>query len=162
MLAKIGQQQLLSSKDYIFEPKVDGTRALCYVGKDLKFVNRNGVTINSRYPELQEIRKHIRGKSCVLDGEVVIYNKDGLPDYQLFQKRDRSLKPLVIEELSKKYPATYVVFDCLEYDGHSFLKEELEDRQMVVEKIIRDGKKIQKTFITEDGKSFGRLLKKKN
>ncbi|MCA9388180.1 non-homologous end-joining DNA ligase [Candidatus Berkelbacteria bacterium] len=162
MLAKIGEQKLLANKNYTFEPKVDGTRAICYVGKDLKFVNRNGVTINSRYPELAEIRKHIKGKSCVLDGEIVIYNKDGLPDFQLFQKRDRSLKPQVIEQLSKKYPATYVVFDCLEYEGQSLLKEKLEDRQMVVEKIIRDGKKIQKTFIADDGKKLWKVVKERN
>jgi len=45
MLAKIGNSSLLKNDDYIFEPKFDCLRALCFVDKQLHFFNRNNLDI---------------------------------------------------------------------------------------------------------------------
>ena len=39
MNAKIGTTADLKKKDYIFEPKLDGYRALCYVNKKVSFIS---------------------------------------------------------------------------------------------------------------------------
>lgn len=163
MLASIGSQDILKSKDYQFEPKFDGTRAIATVTPDgIRFVNRNGNILNGRYPELEDIRKHIRAKRCVLDGEIVIYNHEGLPDFQLFQQRDRSLKPAVVEELAKRHPATYVVFDVLEDEGESLFDQPIEERQALLGKLIRPGRRIEQMLVTDDGKKLWREITKRS
>ncbi len=162
MLASIGSQDILKSKDYHFEPKFDGTRAIATVAPDgIRFVNRNGNVLNERYPELNDIRKHIRAKRCVLDGEIVIYNPEGLPDFHLFQQRDRSLRPAVVSELAARHPATYVVFDVLEDEGEALVDRPIEDRQALLGKLIRPGRRIEQMLVTPDGTKLWREITKR-
>ena len=55
--------------DFIFEPKLDGFRALAHVrGHRSALVSRNGHTFKQQLAE--EIAHAVRAFSCVLDGEV--------------------------------------------------------------------------------------------
>jgi bifunctional non-homologous end joining protein LigD len=150
MLAKIHKNENVYNGEYIFEPKIDGYRALCYKNSDLKFLSRNGNNLTLDFPELQ-LPKLIKAESAVLDGEIVIYNQKGMPDFGLIQNRkNRSLK------------AFFVVFDILMLDGEDVTALPLEKRKLILEKVVSDKENFQIIFFTEDGELLLNEIKKKN
>ena len=68
-------RQAFSNREWLFEPKWDGFRAICFLqdGK-IRFVSRNRKSLTERFPDLQGIVKSIKAKSAVLDGEIVALN----------------------------------------------------------------------------------------
>ena len=65
-----------NSKDYIFELKFDGIRTLIFIEKNEIIIrSRNGVLLNSIYPELENL-KNITNDTCILDGEIVLLEND--------------------------------------------------------------------------------------
>ncbi len=74
MKAHIGRPVDLKRKDWIFEPKLDGYRALLYWnGKKVKLISRGGIDLTDKYPFLSIpcIKSNLKKiKSCVLDGEI--------------------------------------------------------------------------------------------
>ena len=162
MLAKHGKKKDLERKDMIFEIKFDGTRAICYVDKNsVRLLNRRKKWIEYRYPELAEIRKNILVESCVLDGEIVIFDKTGKPNFNLLQEREHVEDELAIKTLAKLYPACYVVFDVLEINGEEVTNLPLMERRKILEEIVREGERIKKSIFVEDGKKLWEFVKNK-
>ena len=154
MLCQKADKSLLKSKDYYFEIKLDGTRAIIYIdkrNKSLKIVNRRGFRIEKRYPEFKDIFDYINCRSCVLDSEIIVYNENGLPDFRLLQQRDLLENKLLINLRSKEMPATAVVFDILEKDGKSLINLEIEERKKILEDVVRENKIIQKMIYVDNG-----------
>ena len=56
-------------------------------------------------------------ESVILDGEIVVLDKNGFPDFQRHQKRMNTDTKKNIELLSMQFPATYYIFDILYLDG---------------------------------------------
>ena len=161
MLARVGDEGVLSREGYIFEPKMDGTRALCYKEGDvLRFVNRRGVDVGGRYPEFV-FQKNIRAVSCVLDGEIVVYDESGRPSFRLLQSREQSAGGFLTGVRAGEYPATYVVFDILEKDGRNLFGLPLVERKKILDETVVDGKSIQKIFYTEDGRGLWKQVVKR-
>jgi len=160
MLAKVGDKKGLSKKGFIFEPKLDGTRALCYKNKELKFINRRNTNITHRYPEFK-FAENINAKSCILDGEIIVYDKKGNPDFNLLQKREQLDKKLLIELRSGQYPATYVVFDILKKDGKDLTRLPLSKRKEILQKTVQDSKTTEKIFWTTNGKKLWKEITKR-
>ena len=69
--------------DFIFEPKLDGFRALAHVrGHRCELVSRNG-HVFTQWPQLaEEIAHAVRAFSCVLDGEVCCLEPDGRTNFK--------------------------------------------------------------------------------
>src|SRR3989339_873786 len=127
MLCKRGDKNDLDKPNYIFEPKLDGTRAICYINKEIELINRRGINITKRYPEFN-FRQNVNS-SCILDGEIIVYGKDGMPNFNLLQKREQLEKEILIELRSKEIPATFVVFDILMKDGKNLINYPLKERK---------------------------------
>ncbi len=144
MNAKIGDQSVLTNNNYIFEPKLDGIRALCYVNKELKFFSRNNIDITSDYPEF-DFRDTIKAQACVLDGEIIVYDKQGIPSFSAWQSGG---------------PAYYIVFDILMLNGKSLVTLPLVERKKILKKIVTDTKNLEKIVFTTDGKKLFNLSKK--
>ena len=160
MLAKLSDESLFKEKGLIFETKLDGTRAICYVNKELKFINRRNNNITHRYPEFT-FRKNIKADSCVLDGEIVIFNKKGISEFNLLQHRDLLEDKEKINVRSKKTPAAYVVFDILEKDGKKLTKLSQKERFQILKKTIKQNSKLKIVKSSKQGKDlFDQLTKK--
>jgi ATP-dependent DNA ligase len=57
-----------SDPKFLFEPKWDGYRAICFVEDGtVRFSSKNLKTLTDRFPELQGIGKSIKAESAVLD-----------------------------------------------------------------------------------------------
>lgn len=149
MLAGMGSKADLEKEGYIYEPKLDGTRALCYVNSTMKFVNRRGRDITDRYPEFS-FRDQIKARSCVLDGELVVYDNRGNPSFRLLQKREQS-KTTIAKFLSIQHPATFIIFDILELEGKELLNTRLDERKKIMHSVLREGHHLQSIPFTKDG-----------
>lgn len=124
MLARPGKP--FDSDNYLFEIKWDGTRALAFIDKDVRLLNRRRVEMGSRYPELADLRKLPKG--TVLDGEIVVM-RDGKPDFAALQAREHTRDLRRIASLARRTPASYVAFDLLYCRGQAILNEPLSSRR---------------------------------
>lgn len=150
MLADIGNENFLDKKNFIFEPKLDGIRAICYKNGKLRFVSRNGIDITSKYPEFDFI-KNIKAKKCILDGEIVVYDKKGNPSFHLWQQKNKGENLL----------ANYVVFDILEKDGKDLMNRKLHERRKILEKTVKNSERLQTIVYTKDGIKLWEIVKKR-
>ncbi len=149
------------NKEWVFEVKLDGVRAVLLQNKAKGITNiqsRNGKNITHRYPEIaKEIGSVLKNnESVVLDGEIVVLNKEGIPDFQMHQKRMNVESQRDIEFLSNSIPATYFVFDILYLDGKNVEELSLLDRRKILNSLIAGGsKKIRiSEYIEEKGKAL--------
>ena len=82
-----------SHPDWIFEIKWDGFRALLHSDKDgVRLISRNGNTFKS-FPGLSDgVARDLKGRRCVLDGEIVCLDSNGKPQFRdlLFRRAEPS------------------------------------------------------------------------
>jgi bifunctional non-homologous end joining protein LigD len=169
MLAKTAEAPF-SSKDWIFEVKWDGIRAISYINEELSIRSRNQKELKKIFPELQELAK--LADNVVLDGEIVVI-RDGKVDFQTLLKRNQATSSREINRLKQKYPVLYVLFDILEKDGNSLLNKPLMERKQILEESVKEGENvILSVFVEEKGEAYyqatlekgleGVMAKKKN
>ncbi len=138
MMAKPGEP--FDSEDFIFEPKWDGLRAILFKnGNRIELQNRNLKDVTAGYPELQSLATNIRAKNAIIDGEAVILNKKGLPDFGKMQNRFGINDPKQAEVLGKTLPVTYVAFDLLHLNGKDLISRPLEERKSHLKTVLREG-----------------------
>lgn len=149
MLAKNADQEILKSKDYFFEPKVDGYRALCIKDNNkLYFISRNGLDITSDFPGFEFV-KNIKAKKCQLDGEIVIFDEKGNPSFQLMQNR------------AQNKTAVFIVFDIMEKDGKDLKTLPIEERKKILSKTLIESQYLQVMPFTENGKKLWTHISKR-
>src|ERR671914_275169 len=146
------------NKDWVYEVKWDGVRAILFQNKAKEIIeiqSRNGKNITHRYPEIIESANSVVkcNESAVLDGELVVLNKEGIPDFQMHQKRMNVESQRDIEFLSTNMPATYFVFDILYIDGSDVQDLKFLDRRKILNSVIADGSKRIRIseYIEEEG-----------
>jgi bifunctional non-homologous end joining protein LigD len=129
-----------NSDDHLFEVKWDGLRALLFLqnGK-LELQNRNLRDATVSYPEIQSVAKKIRAKKAIIDGEIVVLNKKGIPDFGRLQNRFGIEDPKRVEVARSANPVTYVAFDLLHLNGKDVIKNELRIRKKALHDLIEEG-----------------------
>jgi DNA ligase D-like protein (predicted ligase) len=156
MLAAPGSKQDLVRLGFLYEPKLDGTRAICYLESKVRFINRRDRDISARYPELlAALSAH--PQQCVLDGEIVVFGEDGNPSFHLLQKREQAA-PQMYHLRSRQHPATYVVFDILMLGGKDLTGLGLRERRSILEEALEDGERVRKIVQTEKGTKLWELV----
>ena len=108
MLA-VTEKDAFERKGWIFEKKYDGYRTIAVVNDgNVDLFSRNELSFNTLFKSIAEELKNIDHK-VVLDGEVVIEDKQGRSDFQLLQNFKKSGKGIL----------KYCVFDLLHLDGNN-------------------------------------------
>ncbi|HET7148543.1 MAG TPA: DNA ligase D [Candidatus Nitrosopolaris sp.] len=156
------------SKDWVFEIKWDGVRALVFLGKTkqiFELKSRNDKSITHRYPELLsplEVAIYCR-ESVILDGEIVVLDDKGYPNFQNHQRRMNVDSPNEIATLAKQIPATYYLFDILYLDGKNVQSLPFVDRRQLLSDVIRPNNKIKiSDFVEEKGLEVYKNIKTMN
>jgi bifunctional non-homologous end joining protein LigD len=158
MLARLAQQPF-SGKDWLFEIKWDGFRAIAYVNQALSLRSRNQKELKYNFPELQELTQ-LTG-NVVLDGEIVVV-KEGKPDFQALLERGQAVSPFEIQVQAKRSPVVYVVFDILEKDGVSLVDLPLTERKRILRDSVKEGKHVLLSdFVEEKGEAYYRVALEK-
>jgi bifunctional non-homologous end joining protein LigD len=144
MLAKIGDKKDLERPGYIYEPKLDGIRALLHYGKNPTFESRNGKDLTARFSNIG--LPLIKASTCVIDGEIVAFDRKGNPDFNLLQNNGQ---------------AVFVAFDILEKDGMNLRNKPLMERKRVLQATLKENATVQLIFYTEEGKKLWSAMKKR-
>ena len=115
-----------SGPDWIHEIKHDGYRLTARrdsVG--LRLRTRNGHDWADRYPAIVEAVNQLKARSCLIDGEAVVCDENGLA---------------VFERLRHKHEAHHVflfAFDLLELDSQDLRREPFETRKATLASLLR-------------------------
>lgn len=146
MLAQQGQP--FDSDEHLFEIKWDGIRATAYVDRgSYRLMSRRAVDITQRYPEFEFLSQLPPG--TVLDGELVVLNGAGKPEFRLVLSREQARSPIRFRTLSQATPANFVVFDQLYHDYESLLRQPLSERR---KRLLEIGKRADHSrLIVSDG-----------
>jgi ATP-dependent DNA ligase len=123
--------ELPEGEGWLYEPKLDGFRAVVFVdGDDIHVQSRNGKPLARYFPELR-----FPAARLVLDGEIVIRAPGGGEDFEGLQGR---IHPAAsrIERLAAEQPATFVAFDLLARDDESLLAAPLTERRAALETVV--------------------------
>jgi bifunctional non-homologous end joining protein LigD len=108
--------------DWIFEPKWDGYRAICYFGESVKFISRRRNDLTTRFLELQAIQ--VKAASALIDGEIVATDDEGLPCFDELRKKRRSCA------------VVFYAFDILELNGEDLTGLPLLKRKTALKRIL--------------------------
>jgi len=152
MLAEVGKGKPPSGKDWLYEIKWDGVRALCFIdstsgaGRDtdvLRILSRNGNDITRQYPELSVLPHHLRARRAIVDGEIAALDKKGKPNFELLQTRMHVTDAAAVARLSRSTPVTLFLFDLLYLDGYDLRGAALAERKKLLAKILTPGDPIR-------------------
>ncbi len=126
MLAR-STKKIFKDPDWVFELKWDGYRVMTN-SKDgkVEIYSRNGISYNKKFAAIAEELKQIPF-DCILDGEVVVMDKNGKTDFQKLQKYDS-------EKI--KGELKYYVFDLLHLNGIDTISLPLVERKSLLPEIL--------------------------
>jgi ATP-dependent DNA ligase len=131
-LAKAAKELPLGP-EWLYEPKWDGFRVIAFVDGGEQYLQSRGSRPLARYfPELV-----LPPGRYVLDGEIVILDGDGRPDFEALQTR---LHPAAsrVQRLAAERPATLMPFDVLAEGDASLLQLPFAARRGRLEPLLGD------------------------
>jgi bifunctional non-homologous end joining protein LigD len=133
-------EEPFDNDDWLFEIKWDGYRAVAFVQDDkVRLVSRNQNELTGRYPELKDMPEFIKGKTAILDGEVVALDADGRASFSLMQQRT-GFRPGGRKAVARsEVPVLYYAFDLLYLDGYDWRRVPLEKRKKKLQSILKPG-----------------------
>jgi DNA ligase-1 len=146
-----------------FELKLDGIRIQAHKdGDKITMFTRRMEDYTNMFPDLIDpIRRALKSKRAILDGELVaIDKKTGKPmPFQEVLKRHRKYE---IKETTEQIPVEIHFFDVLLSDGETLLDEPYTKRRGVLEKILKPTDKIMivEQEITEDKEEIQKFMSK--
>ena len=135
MLATL-TEELPSQGKWVYEPKLDGVRALIYVsGGAVRMFSRNRKPLNDAYPELVDgLTTAVQG-DAVLDGEVVAFDRErGITSFARLQQRMQLRDP--VRARRSQVPVHLYLFDCMFYDGLDLTGLPLLERKGVLRDVV--------------------------
>jgi DNA ligase 1 len=155
----------ICGKPLAVEHKYDGFRVL--INKDTKgdvsLFTRRLDNVTKQFPDVVKvIKKYVKGKSFILDSEVVGFNpktRKYMPFEAISQRIRRKYD---IDRLIHKLPVEINVFDMIYYNGKSIVNLPFKNRRKLLEKIVKPIKmviKLSKQFISDDEKKIVKFYK---
>ena len=92
----------------------------------IRLITRRGNDWTQRYPLVVEAVNHLKVRSCLIDGEVVCCDEQGMTSFQLLRHR-------------RNEPQAFLyAFDLLELNGTDLRREPIEVRKATLASILRN------------------------
>lgn len=150
-----------SDPDWLFELKWDGMRVLAFVRDGaLEFRSRRGRIVTTQFPELAVLPQKLTAKQAIVDGEVVVLDGEGRPDFGAMQQRMNVANPSAA--LLAATPVVYYVFDILYCDGYDLRGVPLIERKRFLKRILLAGGPVRYSdHIVAEGEDLYRLAKER-
>ncbi|MBV7509211.1 ATP-dependent DNA ligase [Bacillus sp. sid0103] len=144
--------QPFNDTEYITELKLDGIRLIYSVdsvGK-VRLFSRHNNEITSKFPELHNLNIP---PGTLLDGELIVSDKEGKPDFEAMMSRFMSSKD--------KSQVSFVAFDVIQHEGERVTKLPLLERKEILAELIpNDSALIAKSqFIEGHGEAYFEAIK---
>jgi bifunctional non-homologous end joining protein LigD len=138
MLAKL-EPKIFDDKNWLYEMKIDGYRAIGYTGENGALISRNGIEFNEKYEKVFNDIKALP-KNAVLDGEIVVEDSHGKSAFQDLQNYDSNKNKRILK---------YYVFDLLQLDGHDLRQLPLVKRKELLKAFVSSFPKDTSIFYLE-------------
>lgn len=123
MKATLSSPQSASDRNWVYEVKYDGYRALAaVVNGRIAFQSRNQLDFESRFPDIARALKRMHIGEAVLDGEVVAVDPSGRSNFQSIQGEASEHR--------------FYVFDLLWLDGEDLRSRPLEERRDLLVSVL--------------------------
>ncbi|WP_251032896.1 hypothetical protein [Bacillus sp. ISL-7] len=144
--------QPFDDSDFITELKLDGIRLIYSVdsvGKVRLFSHHNN-EVTSKFPQLHDLNIP---PGTTLDGELIISDNAGKPDFEAMMSRFMSSKD--------KSPVSFVSFDVIQHEGERVSKLPLLERKEILAELVpNDSTLIAKSqFIEGHGEAYFDTIK---
>ncbi len=125
MLATLVKEPF-DNEEWVFEVKWDGYRAIAEIRDgNVSLYSRNLLSLNEKFPPIRDSLKKL-GFDAILDGEIVVVDDAGYPDFQMLRDYRRSGKGHLL----------YYIFDLLHFEGHDLMNLPLIRRKELLKKIL--------------------------
>ena len=145
--------EAFTDSEWQFELKLDGYRTLAYLNEgtaDLR--SRKNNSFNKQFNDVRQALQQWN-INAVIDGEVVVLNDKGVPDFNKIQLWDTQRKGHLV----------YYVFDLLWIDGLNIMEAPLHVRREILKQLIPESGIIRfSDHIDAIGKEFFEIAKKNN
>jgi bifunctional non-homologous end joining protein LigD len=136
-------KEVVPDEDYLYEVKWDGYRIMSFVyGGKVRMDSRSALDYTKKYPPVAKALKAL-GHNVVLDGEVVVFNEGGKPDFDALQKYN-----------GHESPINYCVFDVLWLDGYNLMGLPLTERKLILEQLLTDNEVLRFSASFDDGEAL--------
>ena len=154
-------EEPFDSDDWVSELKLDGIRFLYSTLNGVSFYTRHENEVTERFPEL--ITNQIP-KGTILDGELIITDENGKPDFEALMGRFQVSKLRRIPIMSKSNPVTFCAFDVVYFKGKKVSHLPLMERKALLAEILpEDLARITKTLsIDSSGRALFDLVKQQD
>lgn len=147
MLSEIGQEPF-DDKNWAFEIKWDGYRAVADLRKEVQLYSRNGLSFTDKFKKIVNSLK-LQDQEMILDGELVAYDETGKPNFQWLQNKADQENVIVL----------YQVFDLLWLNGHSTQNLSYLQRKELLKDALKETDLIKyHDHVLEKGKDFFKLI----
>jgi bifunctional non-homologous end joining protein LigD len=124
MLATLSEE-MPKGKAWVYEEKYDGIRTLAARREgSIRLWSRTLKDLTDDFASVTRALDELRAPNVILDGEVVVFDREGVSRFQLLQRRGMG------------GTLAFAIFDVLELDGRSLLKMPLRDRRALLEEIV--------------------------
>ena len=116
-----------SGPGWIHEIKHDGFRILARRdGARVRLITRHGNDFTARFPLVASAVVALPARSCLIDGEAIVCDENGLAVFELIRGHD------------SKTSAVLCVFDLLELDEKDLRRRPIEERKSLLAKLLHD------------------------
>jgi bifunctional non-homologous end joining protein LigD len=138
--------------EWLFEVKWDGYRAIAEIRDgEIALYSRNLLSLQQKFSSIVDALREFRCEA-VLDGEIVVVDDEGYPDFQMLQHYQESGSGHLL----------YYVFDLLYFQGHDLTGLPLLMRKELLKKILPSLPEIKYSdHVWKDGVLFFTVVKEK-
>ena len=153
-------------EDWLFEVKWDGYRLEAIVDHgSVRTYTRTGLDGDTYFRGLLAPASWIAAEEAVVDGEMVVLDENGAPDFGLLQEAVSGLRGgagRAGRAAGSKAAGhlTYQAFDLLHLDGRSLLRVPLEDRKRLLRSVLRESGRVRfASHVETEGVEFHRAAR---
>jgi bifunctional non-homologous end joining protein LigD len=127
-----------SDRGWIFEIKFDGYRALGLRDAQGRpsLRSRNGEEMSATFPEISRALAALPYTGLAVDGELVVVNGEGRPDFHLLQGRAALRRRPDAQRAARETAAIFQVFDLLAIEGFDLRDRPLLERKEWLRRIL--------------------------
>jgi len=155
MLAETTNAPPFRRAGWMWEPKLDGYRALAFVRPDgVKIKSRRGLDLTPAFPGIAgELARQAAG-GMILDGELVAFDPNGRPSFNALQNRVQLKSAREIAEAEQKVPVAFFCFDLLHFAGIDLTRTAYTDRRRYLAQCLLPSSSVQLVYASEDGEAL--------
>ena len=131
------REKPFTKEGWVFEIKYDGYRLIADRSQEEPVLwSRNGNDITATFPDIARAVRGLPFNGVILDGEVVVHDEAGLPNFGLLQRRGRLQRSSAIARAALDLPAAFYAFDLLAFGGLDLRDLPLLARKAILREVL--------------------------